>query len=240
MVHANLRTSVSQDFEQIWSQYAGGKNTRLEHPLNAKGNIRAVHKFACVAAILSKGIAEHRPENERVFLKEFSSDGIHLLHTLLVGDLRGGHFYLRSAVENVWRHVYFKDHPVEYRWANLDAQVYQSIDDIRSYCKKTDEIDARLHKSLDRIAGGYRKLSEFVHSSGTPSLQLDEMLIEIQLSTKGLNKIVSYLRAFGRDMILVCLVLHAREINDLHPLERNYAINYLDKPRKKLRLDVLS
>ena len=165
---------------------------------------------------------------------------LHLLHALLVGDHRGGHFYLRSAVENIWRHVYFKDHPVEYRWVNSDFQVYQSIDDLRSYCKKTDEIDVRLQKSLDRIAAGYRKLSRFVHSTGTTSLQLDEMLVEIQLAKGELKKIVSYLRTFGRDMVLLCLVLHAKEMNNVHPLERNYAISYLDKPRKSLRLDVLS
>lgn len=241
MVQGDLRISFSQDFEQIWCHYAGVKNRRLEDTVKAKRGILAVHKFACVTAIVSKAVEEkQQPEHTYVFLMEFASDALHLLHALLVGDRRSGHLYLRSCIENVWRHIYFKDHPVEYRWANSDSGLYQSMDDLRSYCKKSDELDPRLQKSLDRIASGYRKLSGFVHSSGESSLQLHGMLSEIRLPYEALKDIVSDLRSFGRDLVLLCLILHAKEMTNLHPWERRYAIDYLDKPRKQLRTQVLA
>ena len=241
MTQNELRMSLDEDFEQVWCHYAGLKNSRLEEPSKAKRGICAVHKFACVTAILSKSVEDKRqPEHRYVFLKEFSSDALHLLHTLLVGDRRSGHLYLRSCIENFWRHVYFKDHPVEYRWENSDTGLYQSIDDLRSYCRKSDELDDRLQKSLDKVSTGYRKLSAFVHSSGESALQLHGMLSEIRLPYEALMYIVSDLRSFGRDLVLLCLILHAEEMGKLHPWERRYAIDYLDKPRKKLRTQVLT
>ena len=240
VVHNSLGQSASIDFDQIWSYYSGDTNSRPADPLKIKSGIRAVHRFGFVSAILTKAISETQAEHKRIFLKECSSDAIHMLHTLLVGDLRSGHFYLRSAVENLWRHIYFKDHPVEYRWLNSDTALYQSIDNLRSYCKKTDEIERCLHKSLDRIAGGYSELSGFVHSTDATSLQLHGMLSEIRLSTEGVGKLVSYIRTFGRDLILVCLVLHEVDLGCLHPREKRFAIDYLDRSRKQLRLKALS
>ena len=236
----SIPRNVTADFDQIWSRYSENVATRLEEPENAKPLFRAVHKFGFVAAIISKSIPARRVEHKRIFLREFASDAIHLMHVLLVGDIRGGHFYLRSAMENVWRHVYFKDHPVEYRWLNSNAQYYTSIEDLRNYCSKSDEIDARLGKSLERIATGYQKLSRFVHSSKAPSLQLQNRLAGIQLSTNALSDIVKDLRSFGRDLVLLPLVLHAPDFKKLHPAEEIFTINYLDKPRKQLRLAVLS
>ena len=233
-------TNVAADFDQIWSRYSTNFATRLQEPDKAKPLFRAVHKFGFVAAIVSKSIPVQGLEHKRIFLREFASDAIHLMHVLLVGDIRGGHFYLRSAVENFWRHVYFKDHPVEYRWINSNAQYYTSIEDLRNYCSKTDEIDTRLGKSLERIATGYQKLSRFVHSSKVPSLQLQNRLAGIQLSTNALSDLAKDLRSFGRDLVLLLLVLHAPDFKTLHPAEEIFAINYLDKPRKQLRLAALS
>lgn len=235
-----LRASAATDFDQIWSHYSLNFGARLKEPQKAKTLLRAVHKFGLVASILSKAIPTQRLAHKRIFLREFASDAIHLLHVLLVGDARGGQFYLRSAVENLWRHVYFKDHPVEYRWLNLDSKFYTSIEDLRNYCAKTDEIDARLSEPLGRIAGGYQKLSRFVHSSKAPSLQLRNTLADIQLSTEALSDIVKDLRSFGRDLVLLSLVLHAAEMNKLHPREKTFATSYLDTPRRRLRLEVLS
>ena len=232
--------NVAADFDQIWSRYSENVAARLQEPEKAKPLFRAVHKFGFVAAIVSKSIPAQRLEHKRIFLREFASDAIHLMHVLLVGDLRGGHFYLRSAVENVWRHIYFKDHPVEYRWLNSNAQYYASIEYLRNYCSKTDEIDTRLGKSLERIATGYHNLSRFVHSSKAPSLQLQNRLASIQLSTHALRVLVKDLRSFGRDLVLLPLVLHASDFKKLHPAEEIFAINYLDKQRKQLRLAVLS
>ena len=235
-----IKAIVDADFDQIWSHYSAHIKVRLQEPKKAKSLLRAVHKFGFAASIVSKSIPGQRSKHKRIFLREFASDAIHLMHVLLIGDARGGRFYLRSAVENLWRHVYFKDHPVEYRWLNLDAESYMKIDRLREYCLKTDEIDDRLKESLGRIASGYKRLSRFVHSSKASSLQLQNSLAGIQLSTNALSDMVKDLRLFGRDLVLLPLVLHAVDIAKLHPGEEKFVIDYLDKPRKRLRLRVLS
>ncbi len=240
MAISQLDASVAADFDQIWSHYSLNINARLQEPQKAKRLLRAVHRFAVVTSIVRKSIPGQRLEHKRIFLREFASDEIHLMHVLLVSDTRAGYFYLSSAVENLWRHVYFKDHPVEYGWLFSDSKFYTSMDDLRKYCAKTEEIDARLIKSLERIAGGYQKLSRFVHGSKTSSLQLRNTLTDIQLSTKALSDIVSDLRSFGRDLILLPLVLHAADMERLHPREKRFALNYLDMPRKRLLLAVHS
>ena len=240
MVTDNVKESVNDDFEQIWLHYTASEKFRIHEPAKAKHLLRTVHRFAIVSSILNKSIPRNRSEHRRVFLTEFSSDAIHLMHALLVGDVRGGRFYFRSVVENTWRHVYYKDHPVEYRWLNSESQIFSTIDELRSYCSRTDEIDVRLKKSLHRIASGYQKLSKFVHSSNATNLQLQKRLADIRLRTNSLEDVVSDLRSFGRDLILIHLVLHALEVEKLHPFEKNFAVNYLDSSRKQLRLTVLS
>ena len=163
MATNNIQETANADFEQIWSYYAAHFGVRLQEPKKAKPLLRTVHRFGFTASILSKSVPAQRLENKRIFLREFSSDAVHVMHTLLVGDVRGGRFYLRSSVENFWRHVYFKDHPVEYRWLNFDAKFYTSLDSLRDYCSRTDEIDVSLHESVGRISSGYQKLSRFVH-----------------------------------------------------------------------------
>ena len=240
MVTNNVKLSVKDDFERIWTHYTAIGTVRIQEPTRAKGLFRTVHKFAIVSSILNKSIPRNRREHQRVFLTEFSSDAIHLMHALLVGDVRGGRFYFRSVVENVWRHVYYKDHPVEYRWLNSESQSFSRIEELRSYCTRTDEIDGRLEKSLQRIASGYQKLSRFVHSSKATSFQLQTKLVGIRLRIHSLEDIVGDLRSFGRDLILLLLVLHSSEMEKIHPLERDFAVNFLDRTRKQLRLTVLS
>ena len=240
MVQSLTQAAVETDFDQIWAHYSTDFATRLEEPDRAKTLLRTIHRFGIVASILCKSIPAQRSEHKRVFLKEFSSDAIHLMHTIMVGDIRAGHFYLRSAVENLWRHIYFKDHPVEYRWLESDPKYYISVEELRQYCARTDEMHDRMGQPLQRIANGYRKLSRFVHSSQSHSLQLHGRLTTIQLSIGKLSEVVKDLRSFGRDLVLVSLVVHATEIARLPPGEERFAINFLDRPRKQLRLAALS
>ena len=240
MTGNELRAEVKEDFRQIWIHYAVDGTCRMAEPMKAKALLKTVHEFAVVASIVNKAIPRRRAEHKRIFLTELASDAIHLMHTLLMGDVRGGRFYFRSVVENCWRHVYYKDHAVEYRWLNSGSERYISIETLRSYFAHTDEIDSRLRKSVDRIATGYQKLSKFVHSSTAMSLQLQRRLTRIRLETSSLEDVVGDLRLFGRDLVLLLLVLHASELERLHPFERNFAVDFLDSPRKRLRLTVLA
>ena len=240
MENSAVSRSVRRDFIQIIEHYRGEFPGRVQEQEKHISLLRLVHRFGVVASILSNSLPKQRPQHRRVFLQELSSDAIHLLHSVLVGDIRAARFYLRSAIENFWRHMYFMDHPIEYGWSINENEYFISIDELRNFCRKKYENDRSLIVSFQRIEGGYRKLSGFVHGSGAAKLQLEKQLSAIRVSSEPLKEVVHDLRTYGRDIVLLLLVLHANEMAKIYPGEERYVIDYLDRVRKRLRLDVLA
>jgi hypothetical protein len=223
---------VEPDFDSIWTQYLGF--ARVANSAALRTEFKAIHRFACGLSLLSQQLSAE-PEHARIFLGECASDSVHVLHSLLCGDRRGSEFYLRSLLENIWRHIYYRDHSVEYEWLHTRAGYYLGFDDLRDYARHLALLQPVL-ASLDALKTEYTMLSRMVHSSTAPTLLLHQKLNQIVVELADVKGITAMLRSTGRDVMLLLLVIHHDAYRRLHPREQRFLLSFLDSRRKTLRL----
>lgn len=220
---------VNEDFREIWRERDA---VRIGDHGKQRDLLRSGHRFAYCLSLIAKA-ATSLPEHERVFLQELASDALHLVHSLLAGDARAGIFYLRSIIENFWRHLYFKDHLIEYSWLTSRTKYYMSLKDLREYCSWLDEFSGLLKESRKSLENSYAELSKQVHSTSVSTLVLRDSLEQIELSAPQATLLAPKLRDVFRDIIAL-LVVSARPLFDgLHVNAQSFIFASLDAKRKK-------
>lgn len=233
---AAVEGQAREDFDLIWATYSQYK--RIAAPTASRADLRFVHRFAFLMNLFGRALPTSWGEHQTVFLKEAASDALHVLHNLLSGDCRGACFYLRSVVENTWRHLYFKDHPVEYAWLSTRPGYYKSMEDLREYCKAAPVLVGVLAPTLADLGGSYSTLSRTVHTSIPTTALLRNALDEIKLSEADTRFAARFVRAMGRDVILLFAAVHRDVFHSLHPKVQRFLLTFLDPPRRQIRLKV--
>lgn len=190
---------VKADFMAYWSSAA---KTRLNDPSVQRQVIASAHKYAMCFSYLARAMANEQP-HQRIFFQELTSDSVHLVHALTGGDARGARFYLRSVIENFWRHHYFRDHLVEYGWLHTRDKYFLEMKNLREHCAWLDCFQGPLQPLLSNLPRLYAELSTAVHSSSSRTLVLRQSLDDIRLlEEQG--------KAISRDLLAtlkVCLAL---------------------------------
>jgi hypothetical protein len=232
---SDISIQVKQDFASLWSSY---DHNRLEFPAAQIELIKSAHKFAICTSLLAKAITSES-EHRRIFLQELSSDNLHLIHVLMGGDSRGACFYLRSIIENFWRHHYFCTHPVEYGWLQTRKKYHLTMKELREYCGWLDRFQGRLKPCLDRLDRRYGELSTQVHSSSSKTLVLRDALDQIKLTKPQGNNFAKDMREVLKDVV-VLTIFHSREVFDgLHVNSQAFILACLDSQRKRWRQEDL-
>jgi hypothetical protein len=225
------RKEATDDFAAIWQHYS--PHAWLRGAEGSRPDLQFAHRYAFAIAAVARSLPPS-PEHARIFALELASDAVHFIHSVMCGDGRGARFYLRSAIENVWRHIYFRDHAVEYSWLTSKPKYYASLEFLKDYCRQLDDLNG-LSSALNGLARGYADLSRIVHSSSPPTLVLRETLEEIGLTRVECRETVDLLKGAGRDLLLILLVLHSSDVRSLPPALQRYAIDVLDVARKRIR-----
>ena len=183
-VPSPAEVQAKADFKAYWD---GAEKGRLSDPGRQRALLASAHKYAICFTQLSRAVAANAGEEEahrRIFLQELSSDSVHLVHALIGGDARGGRFYLRSVIENFWRHHYFRDHPVEYGWLHTRSKYYLEMKALREHCSWLDIFQGKLKTLLSDLSRLYGELSSSVHSTSSKTLILRNTLEDIKLSVE--------------------------------------------------------
>lgn len=226
-----IEQQVKEDFDDVWKSY---DHKRLEVPEKQREIFRSAHKYAVCLSLMSKAIG-HRDECKWIFFKEASSDAIHLVHALILGDGRGAYFYLRSIIENFWRHHFFSDHPVEYGWLHTRSKYHMTMSGLREYCSWLDCFAGDLRGALRNLDREYAELSTEVHSTSSRTLVLSETLDQITLSVEQGKRLAKRLREVMKDVIVLS-IFSSREVFDgLHVNSQAFILSCLDAKRRRWR-----
>jgi hypothetical protein len=194
-----IAAHVKKEFADYWNSV---EKNRLIDPKSQRSLIASAHKYAMCFSYLARAMASFE-EHRRIFFQELTSDSVHLVHALIGGDARGGRFYLRSVIENFWRHHYFRDHVVEYGWLHTRDKYFLEMKSLREHCGWLDCFQGRLQPLMSNLPRLYADLSTAVHSTSSRTLVLRETLSDIRLQEVQSN-------AIARDLLLtlkVCLAL---------------------------------
>lgn len=199
----SVANQVKTDFNAYW--FAAEKS-RLDNPKLQRSLIASAHRYAMCFSYLSRamaapsmGLAPH----QRIFFQELTSDVVHLVHALTSGDARGARFYLRSVIENFWRHHYFRDHVVEYGWLHTRDKYHLEMKHLREHCSFLTCFQGEMQPLMTNLPRLYAELSNAVHSTSSKTLVLRETLSDIRL-------LDSQAQAISKDLLAtlkVCLTL---------------------------------
>ena len=141
---------------------------------------RKIHRHT-YSLILWKFRLEKLPAHGQVFIDELASDALQILPQVLSGYNKSSKLLTRGIIENVVKHVYFCDHPVEFARMHLPKKWYITVSELFDYMKHHPAFDDTRDKfdAVANLAGIYSELSEFVHGGTVRHLEMKEALEEI-------------------------------------------------------------
>jgi hypothetical protein len=226
------RIEANEDFSLILEYYKPYKF--IESIEKSKDLLQLSHRFALSISQLVERSKE-KPENERLFLQELSSDAIHLSHVLFQGDKRAAQFYMRSCVENFWRHTFFKNHPVEYGWLHTRPGYFLTLEHLRDYCKHTSLFLGPLRDRGGNLSNYFSKLSSEVHSTNAPGMVLRPNLKAIRLNNPDVKALKPLVANFAKDILLLVTVLETDLFDAMSASRRAYLMEFFDTKRKQER-----
>jgi hypothetical protein len=109
-----------------------------------------------------------------VFIEEIASDALQILPQTLMGYNKTTKLLIRGIVENILRHVYFHDHPVEFGRMNRDSKWYLTKDKLFEYALIHPLFIATEPKfdAINRLSSLYSELSAAVHGRRVRDLEM--------------------------------------------------------------------
>lgn len=224
-----IETQVKQDFAAYWN---GAEKSRLLNPVTQRPLIASAHKYAMCFSYLSRAMAPLEP-HQRIFFQELTSDAVHLVHALTGGDARGGRFYLRSVIENFWRHHYFRDHVVEYGWLHTRDKYYLEMKQLREHCGWLNCFQGSLQSLMTNLPRLYGELSTAVHSTSSRTLVLRQTLDDIRLLEEQGKSISKDLLATLKVCLALCMFSEKETYLGLHLNVQEYLMRALSADQQR-------
>jgi hypothetical protein len=182
--------AVTADFTQVIEHLKSGGVIPAQPSSALILTARRIHD--CTYALILwkfrlKGLAEHG----QVFIDEIASDALQILPQVLMGYGKTAKLLTRGVAENVLRHLYFSDHPIEYQRMNRDKKWYLSIDALCDYAKTHPAFGDVEFKfgSVNKISSLYSELSAGVHGRSVKDLEMKVSLSKIAYEQAAAEKL---------------------------------------------------
>lgn len=150
------------------------------------------------------------PEHRRVFLHEIASDALQILPQALMGYGKTTVLLIRSVIENLGRHIYFSDHPIEFQRANMERKWYMAIGEYFDYLKNHPAFlqTERNFDAINRLKSLYDELSAEIHGRKVVHLEMRRALRDIAFDQALFDKQVRFLKRCAEASNFLLLVFH--------------------------------
>lgn len=155
---------------------------------------------------LLKNMAIHK----RAFLEEIASDALQILPIALLGFRKPASILIRGILENVLRHVYFSDHPIEFERINSAQKWYLKNDELYDYIKihpRFTGIEIKFD-SINRMKSLYDDLSADIHARRLSNLELRKGLVDIKYDQQQFAGLVSFTKRASECSNFILSIYH--------------------------------
>jgi hypothetical protein len=148
----------------------------------------------------------------RAYVDEIYSDAIQVLPLALLGYRKPVALLLRGVLENVLRHVYYADHPVEHEWAQAAPGSYETVAFYRDYMKRL--ISSRRTGTRGRFDATsetqalYDLLSAQVHGRRVVDLEMRRALRDVRFEAGWFRTFAETTRRCAQVANFVLLAYH--------------------------------
>jgi len=190
-------------------------------PANMLSHVKRMHRVT-YSLILWKFRLKNLSEHGQVFIEEIASDAIQILPQAVMGYGKTPRLLIRGIAENTIRHLYFSDHPVEFRRMNREQKWFPSVEDLFDYPRNHDvlmELESKFD-AVNRLKTLYGELSATVHGRRVQDLQLCKSLRMIEFVESVFEKQVAEIERCAASVNFLLAGFHSRQFNDLHREDR--------------------
>jgi len=173
--------TVAADFQGVMTHLAERGIVPERFPADDAGIAKRMHR-ATYSLILWRFRLPKMPEHAKWFVEEIASDSLQVLPQAMIGFGKTTKLLIRGVVENVLRHVYFADHPIEFRRMNDRGKWYVGVDELLEYAGEHPLI-AEAEKKFDavhRLRTLYDELSAGVHGRRVTDLETRRAVAEVR------------------------------------------------------------
>ncbi|QOZ66617.1 hypothetical protein [Bradyrhizobium arachidis] len=145
-------------------------------------NARHIHELT-YSLILWRFRLKGLPVHSNVFIEEIASDALQILPQIMMGYSKTAKLLIRGIIENVLRHIYFADHPIEFGYMNSDKKWFLPFDELASYAKRHPEYVKTERKvaAIEQLISLYKDLSGGVHGRSVRDLEMRTALKKISI-----------------------------------------------------------
>ncbi len=173
--------SCEIDFNEVIGYLKSKKIISQTPPSRLLATAKKIHK-STYSLILWRFLITSLPENGKVFLDEIASDAIQILPQALMGYQKTIDLLSRGIIENVTRHIYYCDHPVEFEITNREKKWYPSLEQLFEYLKRHPSFIKTEKKfdAINRLRTFYDNLSANIHGRKVSNLEMKKALNDIK------------------------------------------------------------
>lgn len=171
------------------------------------------------------------------FLYELRSDSIQLLTFLSLGFKKATALAIRSCIEDVIRHIYYKDHPIELELLNETGNTQISVTNTFQYLN-THPVFKKYKKFIiihNFLTNEYSNTSRFIHGSSVKHFQLSKTISQLRMSEKEFKKASREVTKLI-DCLISCIIIFHRVQFDqqVHYDHKNFILKNTSDMHKKI------
>lgn len=184
-------------------------------------NVRKIHA-ATYSLILWRFRLKGIPAHGRPFLEEIASDALQILPQVLMGYSKTAVLLTRGIIENTLRHLYFFDHPIEFRKMNRETKWFLRMVDLFDYAKTHPALieSQKRFDAVDRLSNLYSDLSSGVHGRAVMDLEMRIALDKIVCSAALAKKHADLIERCASAANFLIAVLHGQKMARFQPEDR--------------------
>jgi hypothetical protein len=213
--------SVESDFAGVLSFLKSRGIIPDLPPSRMVGFSRRLHR-ATYGLILWKFRLTRIPEHGSVFVEEIASDALQIMPQALMGYGKTTRLLVRGIIENVFRHIYFLDHPIEFRRMNREQKWYMSMEDLFAYPGIHEELlalEARFD-AVNKLKTLYRELSAGIHGRRVQDLEMRASLQKIVFREADFEKHVADVEDCAGPTNFLLAAMHPSQFHAFPPEDR--------------------
>ncbi|HEV2495260.1 MAG TPA: hypothetical protein VG204_19555 [Terriglobia bacterium] len=175
--------------------------------------VRRIHA-ATYSLILWRFRLKGVPVHGRPFIEEIASDALQILPQVLLGYGKTVKLLTRGIIENILRHVYFSDHPVEFHKMNQDSKWFMPMAELFTYTKTHPKLMLmeKRFDAMNRLSTLYSDLSTGVHGQAVSDLEMRLSLEKIAYAESIAKKNALFIERCASASNFLLAVFHGQKV----------------------------
>lgn len=235
--YRTILNALEEDRKELRAFFEKGVAHRASKIAEVEVAFKRAHKSVYSLCLWSHEFSS-APIHQKVFLDELRSDILQSFPMALLGFKKPAALLLRSAIEDLLRHIYYFDHEIEFERLEKSPSSYERMNDLWQYAKKHPRLEKLFEKSkaIDLLENNYAVFSRFVHSTSICHMNLTKSLSEIGFDAEFFEDFGKKVLNLARNIHFVLFSFYRKSLVSFNPAWESFLLDILLKRHKELLL----